>query len=579
MAVITIIGILLSLVLLASVDADKQARIQATQALIQKLDTALSDRLNALLESTPNPNWAHGYLAASYSQNAVSPTNSLGMLPPSGVLIDVANNIYNDNPAVKATLRAQVFATFDYIKSELPDTFFVNPAFPSQSPYPFSFAAVPFMGTPVPQNPFGNYVLPLGHMIQGPLIAPTLVGSTSGFGDSFVDPNTGILNSSNPTLGFTGSGIFGASYTAAAGLYKNLGYLAQGYDTVDNNGNGLIDEYAEGIGPDPTVPVPGDPKANPIPVSQLVQNQLANHTHVTARAEMLYAILVGGTGPFGAAFNPDDFSDKEVQDTDGDGLPEFIDGWGHPLQFFRWPVLYQSDYQRGQNKLAASAGTWNAAFPYQTLGALDQREQDPLDVNQQLLAPGWWAFNGVGGLASNNLFPPQFVPAAPPLPGGSGASAAVSTFGALFHRITEPMPVTPPNLFVWDRSGSPRRAFYSKFLILSSGPDGLPGVFLYSDATLKQLATTVAAYPGLGASLGLIANENNAMQFGLDFIDTSGLGFMSSGTIQTGVIVPPPPSHAPDPNNPISYEIQMAGQDDITNHNVGSAGGLGGPGS
>ena len=43
-------------------------------------------------------------------------------------------------------------------------------------------------------------------------------------------------------------------------------------------------------------------------------------------------------GPLGSVFSPDDFSDREVKDTDGDGLPEFVDAWGQPLQFFRWPL-------------------------------------------------------------------------------------------------------------------------------------------------------------------------------------------------------------------------------------------------
>ena len=63
---------------------------------------------------------------------------------------------------------------------------------------------------------------------------------------------------------------------------------------------------------------------------------------------MLYAILVEGVGPLGSVFSRDDFTDKEVKDTDGDGLPEFVDAWGQPLQFFRWPLLYHSDIQRGQ---------------------------------------------------------------------------------------------------------------------------------------------------------------------------------------------------------------------------------------
>ena len=52
-------------------------------------------------------------------------------------------------------------------------------------------------------------------------------------------------------------------------------------------------------------------------------------------------------GPLGSVFSRDDFSDREVKDTDGDGLPEFVDAWGQPLQFFRWPLLYHTDTQRG----------------------------------------------------------------------------------------------------------------------------------------------------------------------------------------------------------------------------------------
>ena len=46
-----------------------------------------------------------------------------------------------------------------------------------------------------------------------------------------------------------GTGIYGASYNTAAGIYKNLGYLPAGYDGVDNNYNGMIDDSAEGVTP------------------------------------------------------------------------------------------------------------------------------------------------------------------------------------------------------------------------------------------------------------------------------------------------------------------------------------------
>ena len=73
-----------------------------------------------------------------------------------------------------------------------------------------------------------------------------------------------------------------------------------------------------------------------------------NHTHVTARSEMLYAILVEGRGPWGSVFSRDEFTDREVQDTDGDGLPEFVDAWGQPLQFFRWPCSTIRTFSAGR---------------------------------------------------------------------------------------------------------------------------------------------------------------------------------------------------------------------------------------
>ncbi len=216
--------------------------------------------------------------------------------------------------------------------------------------------------------------------------------------------------------------------------------------------------------------------------------------------------------------------------------------------------------------IAATAGqVWSLNYPY--IGALDTREQNTLDLNQQLMAPGWWSSVGIGGLAANNSCP-TFTSAGPPLPGNSNASIAAQAFGAFFHRLTEPMPLqNGSNLFLWDRGGSYRRAFYSKFLILSAGPNGAPGVFLYSDAALQSL--------GANASLALIANENSAMQFGLDAAD-----FTATATIPNLTIpVNPGSPSSIDPTTPTSFDIQLAGQDDITNHSLHSTGGIGGPGS
>lgn len=60
-------------------------------------------------------------------------------------------------------------------------------------------------------------------------------------------------------------------------------------------------------------------------------------------AECLYLIVSVG-------MNADDravFKDREVADTDNDGMPEFIDGWGEPIEFIRWAPGFSSEYQSG----------------------------------------------------------------------------------------------------------------------------------------------------------------------------------------------------------------------------------------
>ena len=470
LVVITIIGIILAFVMSAAMDAVRRAEERATQTLITKLEAGLSDRLEALLQNRPEPNFTHGYLAAVWSSLAVVPSlNPLGMIPPQFItlpngqpLLDAnGNNVIN--PALKGTDRAQAIAWYDYIKSEMPDVFYVQTTTPTGDNYPLNFAAVPINGTDNSPNITGsaalgtsaNFVLPLGNtLVNNP-------GNNS-FGDS---------NVSSPTLGIAGSGIYGAAYEVAAGLYKNLGYLPAGYDGVDNDQDGFIDNAGEGVNASNLA---------------LVTAHLQNHTHATARAETLYAVLVEGTGPLGSIFNRDDFTDREVQDTDNDGMPEFVDAWGQPLQFFRWPLFYHSDLQRGQNVSVDSTNnqTWDLAPPYASI--LEQREQDPLDLNQQLLAPAWWASATSGGIAANNNAP-AIVTATTQAP--ANASGCMQAFQSLFHTLCEPLPNTGTGGLAgtfWDRGTTYplRRAFYSKFLILSGGPDLVPGVFLYADSDM-----------------------------------------------------------------------------------------------
>lgn len=59
-------------------------------------------------------------------------------------------------------------------------------------------------------------------------------------------------------------------------------------------------------------------------------------------AECLYLIIAHGTDDADALTH---FSQSDVGDADGDGLPEFLDGWGRPISFIRWPAGFVSPRQ------------------------------------------------------------------------------------------------------------------------------------------------------------------------------------------------------------------------------------------
>jgi prepilin-type N-terminal cleavage/methylation domain-containing protein len=59
-------------------------------------------------------------------------------------------------------------------------------------------------------------------------------------------------------------------------------------------------------------------------------------------AESLYLIIAHGTEDSDAIAH---FSQSDIGDTDGDGLHEFLDGWGRPINFIRWPAGFLSPRQ------------------------------------------------------------------------------------------------------------------------------------------------------------------------------------------------------------------------------------------
>lgn len=80
--------------------------------------------------------------------------------------------------------------------------------------------------------------------------------------------------------------------------------------------------------------------ANPTDADVLgrVTSNWAKHDDKTESAEMLYFALTAAASYGVGAVDNDRFTEREVADTDEDGLPEFIDAWGQPLRYYRWPT-------------------------------------------------------------------------------------------------------------------------------------------------------------------------------------------------------------------------------------------------
>ena len=93
----------------------------------------------------------------------------------------------------------------------------------------------------------------------------------------------------------------------------------------------LKDGY-NGIAPNPTPSVDDITRRT----NTLWNTHMLDRT--TESSELLYFFLFH-SGNFGSAeIGRDEFTEKEIADTDEDGLPEFVDAWGQPLRFYRWPT-------------------------------------------------------------------------------------------------------------------------------------------------------------------------------------------------------------------------------------------------
>ena len=214
LVVMVIIGIILAFILTAAMDSVRRAEERATQSLIAKLENGLNDRLDALLQTQPDPNATHesGWHRQFYYVSAVNP-----MASSRAAAGQRHRRVrLHQERAARRVLRPE------QLRSATGD-------------YPLNFAGNPFPVTAIPIRRRAA----ARHLHRCPWAG----------------------NPQSP-----GEGIYGASYFAAAGIYKNLGYLPAGLRRRRQRRRrlGLVDELAEGVNrhqPRPGRRQPGRPQA------------------------------------------------------------------------------------------------------------------------------------------------------------------------------------------------------------------------------------------------------------------------------------------------------------------------------
>jgi hypothetical protein len=233
-----------------------------------------------------------------------------------------------------------------------------------------------------------------------------------------------------------------------------------------------------------------------------------------------------------------------------------LDAWGEPLQFFRWPIYYNDISPAG----ASGAGYNTQKGPQSYGGFSEQREVSPLDQNQTLVSYAWWLSASNGATAPGGIFG-TYSPPNGAIPGPS-CSPGATAFMLHFHSLLDPNFVGgSSNGAFWDRSGfSARRAFYSRFLILSGGPDKEPGVArLARDYTNLKLS-----YKNIGASTDTSGAPVAISSLSINLIEGQAASYdpnRTGGFFQVGVA------------NQTSAALQISAQDDVSNHGLASPGG------
>ncbi|WP_417386316.1 type II secretion system protein [Gimesia sp.] len=191
-------------------------------------------------------------------------------------------------------------------------------------------------------------------------------------------------------------------------------------------------------------------------------------------SEYLYFILTQYDGLGITPVGEDAFSTSEVADTDGDGLKEFIDGWGRPLRFYHWPSRLFRPYGVGAIRRDVAGAFFIGLPPVPTSSS----ERDPLEVDPD---------DPLGRLANENSR-------------SGGLVQSLFNDSASYYYDTDPLTVFPCEYGVMDT--------YSLPLIVSAGEDGILGIYEPHDFANNGVLAQPIAVPPVEGVFDNITNHN-----------------------------------------------------------------------
>jgi prepilin-type N-terminal cleavage/methylation domain-containing protein len=148
----------------------------------------------------------------------------------------------------------------------------------------------------------------------------------------------------------------------------------------------------------------------PDPYKGSIQSVLPGNmqwTEANQSAECLYAIVAHSTSGGGSALEA--FHTSEIGDTDGDKFPEFLDAWGKPISWIRWPAGFNSQLHLSYKLPADTPAAPDAFDPLHTDPQWTSAVQKPWTIVPLVVSAGPDGEFGIDAAYANASYPQIFA--------------------------------------------------------------------------------------------------------------------------------------------------------------------------